>query len=157
MSLHCLQFILYKAGRFFSANTFSLLILKCLLENHCKSVKMTLHASPFQLFYIFFEYLFAHVARLLFPLEPRAEYNVEGKTAVITGANSGLGKQTADVLAQRGAKVILACRDLDSANTVVHKIRESTGNNNVVRNSTNLHKKLTQYIVPKNLSTSFFN
>ena len=34
-----------------------------------------------------------------------------GRTAVITGANTGLGVETARVLASRGATVVLACRD----------------------------------------------
>jgi protochlorophyllide reductase len=34
------------------------------------------------------------------------------RTAVVTGANVGLGRETARVLASRGATVILACRDV---------------------------------------------
>jgi NAD(P)-dependent dehydrogenase (short-subunit alcohol dehydrogenase family) len=34
------------------------------------------------------------------------------RTAVVTGANAGLGRKTARVLASRGATVILACRDV---------------------------------------------
>ena len=38
-----------------------------------------------------------------------------GRTALITGANSGLGLETALTLAQRGARVVLACRTLERA------------------------------------------
>jgi NAD(P)-dependent dehydrogenase (short-subunit alcohol dehydrogenase family) len=37
--------------------------------------------------------------------------SMEGKKAVVTGANSGLGYQTALALARRGAAVVMACRD----------------------------------------------
>jgi NAD(P)-dependent dehydrogenase (short-subunit alcohol dehydrogenase family) len=46
-----------------------------------------------------------------------------GRTAVITGASSGLGVETATVLAQRGAHVLLACRDLDKAERAAGLIR----------------------------------
>ena len=35
----------------------------------------------------------------------------EGKVAVVTGANTGLGRETARELARAGATVELACRD----------------------------------------------
>jgi NAD(P)-dependent dehydrogenase (short-subunit alcohol dehydrogenase family) len=45
-----------------------------------------------------------------------------GRTAVITGANSGIGFETARVLAEHGAAVILACRDAGRANDAAARI-----------------------------------
>jgi NAD(P)-dependent dehydrogenase (short-subunit alcohol dehydrogenase family) len=45
-----------------------------------------------------------------------------GRTALITGANSGLGFSAAAVLAARGARVILACRDTGKARDAADRI-----------------------------------
>ncbi|KAF2885832.1 hypothetical protein ILUMI_20341 [Ignelater luminosus] len=55
-----------------------------------------------------------------------------GKTAIVTGANSGIGFYTAQDFAKRGAKVILACRNQKRAEEARSKIVEATGNPNVI-------------------------
>ncbi|CAL8293305.1 unnamed protein product [Arctogadus glacialis] len=45
-----------------------------------------------------------------------------GKTVIVTGANSGIGKATTvDILRQRG-RVIMACRDMERAEEAAHEI-----------------------------------
>jgi NAD(P)-dependent dehydrogenase (short-subunit alcohol dehydrogenase family) len=48
-----------------------------------------------------------------------------GRTAVITGANSGIGFEAARVLAQHGAAVVLACRDAGKAKDAAARIAAS--------------------------------
>jgi len=51
---------------------------------------------------------------------------LDGKNILITGANSGLGLESAKALARRGAHVILACRTLAKANAAAELIRAAT-------------------------------
>ena len=50
------------------------------------------------------------------------------KIAIVTGANSGLGLQTAKVLASKGCKVILACRNETKANQAKETILKAHPN-----------------------------
>lgn len=49
---------------------------------------------------------------------------LRGKTFLITGANSGIGLETAKALVKRKARVIFACRDIDKAKVAVALIRK---------------------------------
>jgi NAD(P)-dependent dehydrogenase (short-subunit alcohol dehydrogenase family) len=46
-----------------------------------------------------------------------------GRTAVVTGANSGLGFHTSLELARRGAHVVMACRNLDKGRAAEEQLR----------------------------------
>ncbi|KAG7460577.1 hypothetical protein MATL_G00200210 [Megalops atlanticus] len=52
---------------------------------------------------------------------------MRGKTVIVTGANSGIGKATAAGLVQLQARVIMACRDRERAEEAAREIRQEAG------------------------------
>src|SRR5260370_38496094 len=52
---------------------------------------------------------------------------LQGKSAIITGAASGIGKEIAMTYAREGAKVAIADLNLDAANATADEIRAAGG------------------------------
>jgi NAD(P)-dependent dehydrogenase (short-subunit alcohol dehydrogenase family) len=57
---------------------------------------------------------------------------MKDKICIVTGGNTGIGKATVAGLAQRGATVVIACRNIDSGKAALEDVRAQTG-------STSLH------------------
>src|SRR3954447_6332615 len=55
--------------------------------------------------------------------------DLDGRTAIVTGANSGIGYHTTKALAARGARVVMACRNVESG----HAAAAATGAGDAVR------------------------
>ncbi len=54
-------------------------------------------------------------------------HDLAGKVALVTGANTGIGRVTAETLARRGARVFLAGRSAEKTEPVVEGIRAAGG------------------------------
>ena len=59
--------------------------------------------------------------------------DLKGKTALVTGGNSGIGRAVAVALARNGAHVVLSGRDADRGEQAVATIREAGGPAEFVR------------------------
>ncbi len=57
--------------------------------------------------------------------------NLENKVCLITGANSGIGKVTAKKLAQKGAYIVMLCRNEDKAETARKEIIKESGQSGI--------------------------
>uniref|UniRef100_A0A1B6KPW8 Uncharacterized protein n=1 Tax=Graphocephala atropunctata TaxID=36148 RepID=A0A1B6KPW8_9HEMI len=55
----------------------------------------------------------------------------DGKTFIITGAETGIGRMTTDLLASRGGQIIMACKDVNLGQIAREQIVARTGNHKV--------------------------
>jgi NAD(P)-dependent dehydrogenase (short-subunit alcohol dehydrogenase family) len=56
---------------------------------------------------------------------------MEGKVVVVTGSNSGIGKETAAAMATLGATTVLACRNRQKAEEAAAEVRATSGSDDV--------------------------
>lgn len=59
-------------------------------------------------------------------------YNLENKTIIVTGANSGIGKAAAIQLANLGATVIMACRSMERGTKALEQVQKTSKSDKVV-------------------------
>ncbi|TNN80765.1 Dehydrogenase/reductase SDR family member 13 [Liparis tanakae] len=75
-------------------------------------------------------YIFRHV--VVKGKRCTSKTKLHGKTVIVTGSNTGIGKTTAIDLAKRGARVILACRSKQRGEEALEEIKKESGSNQVV-------------------------
>ncbi|XP_013115305.2 retinol dehydrogenase 12 [Stomoxys calcitrans] len=68
----------------------------------------------------------------------RKPNRIDGKVVIVTGCNTGIGKETAMELARRGARLYMACRDAARCEAARLEIIEKTQNTNIFNRTLDL-------------------
>jgi NAD(P)-dependent dehydrogenase (short-subunit alcohol dehydrogenase family) len=77
--------------------------------------------------------------------------NMDGKVALVTGANSGIGKETALALARLQADLVIVCRDQERGRAALEDIKSKSANSSVelmicdLSSQTQIHKLAEEF------------
>jgi len=63
-----------------------------------------------------------------FRAKPDPSVRLDGQTVIVTGGNKGIGREVSTDMARRGARVIIACRDVKEAEKVAQEIKDKNSN-----------------------------
>ncbi|XP_031621652.1 retinol dehydrogenase 13-like [Contarinia nasturtii] len=82
-------------------------------------------------------------------------YSLEGKTFIVTGANTGLGFETTKALIKRDAIVIMACRSISRAEEAMKKIQKETSKGRMIPLHLDLASFESIYDFVQNIKTNY--
>lgn len=81
--------------------------------------------------------------------------NITMKTIIITGSNSGIGKEAALILAKQGHRILMLCRDSKKSRLVQKELIKQTDNQNVLLFTADLADPVSIILVLDKIKSQF--